>query len=106
MIAGLRNILRTVNRFDITAISIPFLLLPSNVDVFADLSVDENILYKRGELVLKCTKGFMIENSRIPKHVTEKEHETKTVQFLLPKSANEQQFQSFRFLLTGIFKTS
>ncbi|CAG8475851.1 4584_t:CDS:2 [Paraglomus occultum] len=106
VIAGLRNILRTVNRFDITAISIPFLLLPSNVDVFADLSVDENILYKRGELVLKCTKGFMIENSRVPKHVTEKEHETKTVQFLLPKSANEQQFQSFRFLLTSIFKTS
>ncbi|CAG8436569.1 6217_t:CDS:10 [Ambispora gerdemannii] len=105
-IDGLRNILRTVNRFDITSISIPFLLLPSSVDAFSDPSIEKK-MYNRGELVLKCTKGFMIENSRVPKHnVAEKEQETKTVQFLLPKSATEQQFHSFRHLLTGIFRAS
>lgn len=95
-----------VNRFDITSISLPFLLLPSNVDCFSDPSISENLLYRRGELVLKCTKGFMIENSRLPKRVSEKEQETKTVSFLLPKSATEQQFQSFRLLLTGEFRAS
>ncbi|KAG9300615.1 hypothetical protein G9A89_005215 [Geosiphon pyriformis] len=106
-INGLRYILRTVNRFDITSISLPFLLLPSHVDAFSDTSIPENMLYKRGELVLKCTKGFMIENSRVPKHsVAEKEQETKTVQFLLPKTANDQQFHSFRLLLTSIFRAS
>ncbi|CAG8467598.1 7378_t:CDS:10 [Ambispora leptoticha] len=105
-IAGLRNILRTVNRFDITSISIPFLLLPSNVDAFSDPNIEKK-MYNRGELVLKCTKGFMIENSRVPKHnVAEKEQETKTVQFLLPKSATEQQFHAFRHLLTSIFRAS
>ncbi|CAG8469229.1 9677_t:CDS:10 [Diversispora eburnea] len=106
VIAGLRSILRTVNRFDVTSISLPFLLLPSNVDCFSDPTINENLLYRRGELVLKCTKGFMIENSRLPKRIAEKEQETKTVSFLLPKSATEQQFQGFRLLLTGEFRAS
>ncbi|RHZ88578.1 hypothetical protein Glove_22g186 [Diversispora epigaea] len=106
VISGLRSILRTVNRFDVTSISLPFLLLPSNVDCFSDPTINENLLYRRGELVLKCTKGFMIENSRLPKRIAEKEQETKTVSFLLPKSATEQQFQSFRLLLTGEFRAS
>ncbi|CAG8513604.1 989_t:CDS:2 [Funneliformis mosseae] len=105
VISGLRNILRTVNRFDISKISLPFLLLPSHVDVFSDQNL-EKVLYRRGELVLKCTKGFMIENSRLPKHVTEKENDTKTVSFLLPKTANEQQFHDFRHLLTSTFGAS
>ena len=106
VIDGLRNILRTVNRFDITSISLPFLMLPSHVDAFSDPNLDEKLLYRRGELVLKCTKGFMIENSRLPKHVTEKENDTKTVSFLLPKSANEQQFHDFRQLLTSTFRAN
>ncbi|CAB4381364.1 hypothetical protein RhiirA5_493614 [Rhizophagus irregularis] len=106
VIDGLRNILRTVNRFDISTISLPFLMLPSDVDVFSDPNLDEKLLYRRGELVLKCTKGFMIENSRLPKHVTAKENDAKTVSFLLPKTANEQQFHEFRHLLTMIFRAS
>ncbi|CAG8712093.1 7042_t:CDS:2, partial [Cetraspora pellucida] len=107
-INGLRNILRTVERFDITNISLPFLLLPSNIDCFSDPLFDdkENDLCKRGELVLKCAKGFMMKNSRVPKHMTVKEQETKTVSFLLPKGASEQQFNSFRMLLTSIFRAN
>ncbi|CAG8806272.1 6948_t:CDS:1, partial [Racocetra persica] len=88
-INGLRNILRTVERFDITNISLPFLLLPSNIDCFSDplFEEKENDLSKRGEFVLKCAKGFMMKNSRVPKHMTVKEQETKTVSFLLPKGA-------------------
>ena len=102
-ISGLRNILRTIERFDITSISLPILLLPLNIDTD---QIDENILIKRGELVLKCTKGFMMNNSRIPKHVAEKEQEIKTVTFLLNKDVSEQQFNNFRQLLTEIFRTS
>ncbi|CAG8438206.1 3856_t:CDS:10 [Funneliformis mosseae] len=64
-ISGLRNILRTIDRFDITTISLPILLLPSHVDVFtATDQADESLLIRRGEVVLKCTKGFMMNNSR------------------------------------------
>ncbi|RIA93487.1 hypothetical protein C1645_874088 [Glomus cerebriforme] len=107
VVEGLRNILRTIDRFDITSISLPFLLLPSDVDPFTDVTLDESILYKRGELVLKCIKGFMMQNSRIPKNDSgEKEQEAKTVSFLLSKNAKEKQFHNFRNLLTRIFKTS
>ncbi|RIB01708.1 hypothetical protein C2G38_2256023 [Gigaspora rosea] len=106
VITGLRNILRTVSRFDISCISIPFLLLPADIDCFSDPSIPENILYRRGELVLNCIKGCMFENSCVPKRKTDKEEETKTVQFLLPKSATEQQFHSHRQLLTDIFRAN
>ncbi|CAG8590485.1 8893_t:CDS:2, partial [Racocetra fulgida] len=66
-------------------------------------TIQENILCRRGELVLKCIKGFMMENSRIPKRKADKEEETKTVQFLLPKNANEQQFNSQRQWLIDTF---
>jgi hypothetical protein len=106
-INGLRNILKIIDRFDITSISLPILLLPPNIDIFtATDQIDENMLIKRGELVLKCTKGFMMNNVRVPKHVTEKEQETKTVTFLLNKDVSEQQFNNFRQLLTGIFRAS
>src|SRR5205814_4919530 len=97
VVEGLRNILRTIDRFDITSISLPFLLLPSDIDPFSDATPDENILYKRGELVLKCIRGFMMQSSRIPKHVSgEKEQEAITVSFLLNKNANKKKFKNFR----------
>ncbi|PKC04815.1 hypothetical protein RhiirA5_401257 [Rhizophagus irregularis] len=106
-INGLRIILKIIDRFDITSISLPILLLPSDIDIFtATDQTDENMLIKRGELVLKCTKGFMMNNVSVPKHVTEKEQETKTVTFLLNKDVSEQQFNNFRQLLTGIFRAS
>jgi len=106
-INGLRNILKIIDRFDITSISLPILLLPPNIDIFTTTDQnDENILIKRGELVLKCTKGFLMNNVSVPKHVTEKEQETKTVTFLLNKDVSEQQFNNFRQLLTGIFRAS
>ncbi|CAI2164011.1 4357_t:CDS:10 [Funneliformis geosporum] len=104
---GLRNILRTVDRFDIASMSLPFLLLPSKNDPFSDPALDENILYKRSELVLKCIRGFMIQNSRLPKRVSnEQEQEAKTVSFLLSNNASERQFHDFKGLLTRTFKTS
>ncbi|CAG8442530.1 3370_t:CDS:10 [Gigaspora rosea] len=78
----------------------------SDIDCFSDPSIPENILYRRGELVLNCIKGCMFENSCVPKRKTDKEEETKTVQFLLPKSATEQQFHSHRQLLTDIFRAN
>jgi hypothetical protein len=103
---GLRNILRTIDRFDIASISLPLLLIPSNIDPFTNVILDENILYKRGELVLKCIKGFMMQNSGMPNNDGEKEEAAKTVSFLLSKNATEKQFHNFRNLLTRIFKTS
>ncbi|CAH1756224.1 13342_t:CDS:2 [Entrophospora sp. SA101] len=115
-ISGLRNILRTVDRFDINSINIPFFLLPSNTHVFSDSTLiqeHENLLYKRCESVLKCTKGFMINNSRIPKQLKEnssnnylQQDESKTLTFLLPKTFTESEFNTFRYLLTNMFRAT
>nr|CAG8434399.1 8784_t:CDS:10 [Entrophospora candida] len=115
-ISGLRKILRTVDRFDINSINIPFFLLPSNTHVFSDSTLiqeHENLLYKRCESVLKCTKGFMINNSRIPKQLKEnssnnylQQDESKTLTFLLPKTFTESEFNTFRYLLTNMFRAT
>ncbi|KAI8365259.1 uncharacterized protein BYT42DRAFT_550150 [Radiomyces spectabilis] len=72
LIVGLRNILRLTTRFDISSLSIPLLLLP---DCFLEAPehhftlLDQpqkhaTWLQKRGEVIMKCVKGFLIENSR------------------------------------------
>ncbi|CAG8527864.1 1901_t:CDS:10 [Dentiscutata erythropus] len=78
----------------------------AEIDCFSGPSIPENVLYRRGEAVLNRIKGFMFENSCAPKSKDDKEEETKTVQFLLPKSATEQQFHSHRQLLIDIFRAN
>ncbi len=65
LIIGLKNILKMTTQFDISSLSIPLLLLP---DRFNEKR-DSNWLQKRGEVVMKCIKGFLIENSRSGKRV-------------------------------------
>ncbi|CAG8463468.1 6669_t:CDS:10 [Scutellospora calospora] len=81
-------------------------VIPVKEDCFSDSSITENVLHKRAELVLKCIRGFMFENSWIPKCKADEEDGTKTVTFLLPKNVNEQQFQSHRLQLTDNFRAN
>ncbi|KAI8351802.1 hypothetical protein EDC96DRAFT_288966 [Choanephora cucurbitarum] len=66
LIRGLRHILKMTCQFDITSLSIPLLLLPESSDSTSD---PMPWLQKRGEVVMKCIKGFLIENSRSGKRV-------------------------------------
>lgn len=66
LIIGLKNILKMITQFDISSLSIPLLVLP---DRFNNEQRDSIWLQKRGEVVMKCIKGFLIENSRSGKRV-------------------------------------
>ncbi|MGO2539447.1 MAG: DUF2362 domain-containing protein [Leuconostoc mesenteroides] len=58
-------------QFDISSLSIPLLLLPDRYMDQPDPLVNDHAqwLQKRGEVVMKCIKGFLIENSRSGKRV-------------------------------------
>lgn len=130
LIIGLRNILKMTTQFDISSISIPLLLLP---DRFNEKH-DSIWLQKRGEVVMKCIKGFLIENSRSGKRVQNEGLDRaesmggggmRNIEFLLPKKPDvygpitttepttgvlpqevEVAFQQFRALLVHLFRTS
>ncbi|KAF7723555.1 hypothetical protein EC973_001844 [Apophysomyces ossiformis] len=102
LISGLRNILRLTTRFDISSLSIPLLLLPDSYleqpERFLGTMVDQaqqlaGWVQKRGEVTMKCVKGFLIENSRNSKRVQTEGFERaenvfgggmRNVEFLLP----------------------
>lgn len=69
LILGLRHILKMTAQFDISSLSIPLLLLPDRFSLLDKRpQQDMNWLQKRGEVVMKCIKGFLIENSRSGKN--------------------------------------
>jgi hypothetical protein len=78
ILSGLRNILRFTTRYEIGSLSLPLLLLPNyfieqpeqyffSTILGAKPSQGSTWLYKRGEVVMKCVKGFLIESSRLGK---------------------------------------
>lgn len=130
LIIGLRNILKMTSYYDISSLSIPLLLLPEQYTE----RVDQHMtwLSKRGEVVMKCVKGFLIENSR-NNNKTRHDRESigsggmRNVEFLLPINPAiytvdgsspsevtetgihhevEMTFQQFRSLLVHLFRTS
>lgn len=58
VIMGLRNILKTASRHDVTTLTIPALL---RHEMSEDMTVQWCM--RRAELVFKCAKGFMIESA-------------------------------------------
>ncbi|KAI8083759.1 hypothetical protein BDF21DRAFT_437960 [Thamnidium elegans] len=129
LILGLRNILKMTTQYDISSLSIPLLLLPDRFNEQKEF----NWLQKRGQVVMKSIKGFLIENSRSGKRVQNEglDRESmggggmRNIEFLLPKKPDlytpvptsepitgvvpqevEVAFQQFRSLLTVLFRTS
>jgi len=70
---GLKNCLRTAARHDIHNVTVPLLLVHS---MLPEMTI--NWCLKRSELVFKCVKGFMLENTSWG------ETESRTIQFLIP----------------------
>ena len=55
----------------------------------------------RAELVLKCTKGFVLEHAQWDDHKT-----TRTLQFQVPPSTDVAIFRGFSAMIDGIFQVS
>ncbi|KAJ3338864.1 hypothetical protein HDU93_008999 [Gonapodya sp. JEL0774] len=93
VISGYRHLLRTAYRHDVHQLTIPLLFLPdasvsSNSDQPSQPgTADIQALLRRAEVVLKATKGFMIEAGRQGRHASGTggvDKESRTLQFLLP----------------------
>lgn len=85
VILGLRNILRTASRFDVSMLTIPALL---RHEMSEDMTVSWCI--RRAELVFKCAKGFMIELASELKGA-----ELSTLQLLLPHDISRKCYYVF-----------
>lgn len=95
VILGLRNIIRTCTRYDITMLTIPALLRH-------EMTEDMTVLWcmRRAELVFKCAKGFMIESA------TWGGSELTTLQLLLPHNISQDLFQSLANIIPTVFRVA
>lgn len=102
VILGLRNILKTASRYDVTNLSIPALLRH-------EMSEDMTVPWcnRRADLVFKCAKGFIIESASWGGS------EINTLQLVLPQDISYELFsmlsntvpQVFRLANAKIFST-
>lgn len=94
-ILGLRNILKVANRYDCHQLTIPALLKHRMSE-----EMTMSWCVRRAELVLKCTKGFMIESS------SWSGSELSTLQLLVPHDISEELFATISSMLPSIFRVA
>eukprot|EP01135_Chromosphaera_perkinsii_P006576 Nk52_evm1s553 gene=Nk52_evmTU1s553 len=122
VIIGLRNILYVAFNYDIHNLNIPLLMLPSTSSISVEapdpskpveaaaqgkivaggnIKLSEKEYLKRCEMVLKCVKGFILENTSSWGY----SYKERTIQFLVPvKGTSHFLFQSVSNMLSGIFR--
>lgn len=93
VILGLRNILKTASRYDITNLLIPALL---RHEMSEDMMVPWCV--RRAELVYKCAKGFMIESASWGGS------ELSTLQLVLPRDISEELFGILANMVPHVFR--
>eukprot|EP00051_Salpingoeca_urceolata_P031163 m.10553 g.10553 ORF g.10553 m.10553 type:complete len:603 (+) comp3813_c0_seq1:187-1995(+) len=92
---GMRNVIRCAFKNSIRSITIPLLLVS---ELTEDMS--SRWCIRRAELVLKCIKGFVMENSSWG------ETDSHEIQFVLPKDTPRPLFEQISGLLTTVFRVS
>ncbi|XP_077863644.1 FERRY endosomal RAB5 effector complex subunit 3-like [Saccoglossus kowalevskii] len=94
-IIGLRNVLKCASQHDVLNMTIPLFLV-------YEMSEEMTIAWclKRAELVFKCVKGFMMEMT------TWGGNDSRTIQFVVPKSISEDLFMQLSSMLPQIFRIS
>ncbi|KAI9011231.1 hypothetical protein BC832DRAFT_590474 [Gaertneriomyces semiglobifer] len=112
VLAGYRSILSTAYHYDVHNLTVPVLLSSSQVRVAggSDATLTEATAEKRAEAVLKSTKGFIVETSRMAKHSGDSsgvERFPRTLVFVLPNDLQNARhvFGAVRERLAEIFVT-
>ncbi|CAD7084346.1 unnamed protein product [Hermetia illucens] len=95
VILGLRNILKTASKHDVTMLTIPALL---RHEMSEDMTV--SWCMRRAELVFKCAKGFMIESASWGGA------ELSTLQLLLPREISEELFTTLAGMVPHVFRVA
>eukprot|EP00117_Sycon_ciliatum_P029081 scpid47939/ scgid23240/ Uncharacterized protein C12orf4 homolog len=94
-IVGLRNVLHHAAMHNVFNISVPLLL---SHEMTEEMTLQWCL--KRAEMVFKCVKGFMMENS------SWSGTETRTIQFVLPPGISDSVFTHFTAMLPNIFRVA
>lgn len=95
VILGLRNVLKTACRHDVTNLTLPALL---RHEMSEDMTVPWCV--RRAELVFKCTKGLMIESASWGGS------ELSTLQLVLPRDISEELFTILANMVPHVFRLS
>jgi len=116
-INGYKNILSYAHKYDINNLTIPLLILPK--DQISNLiekskkqkgnSFKDSVLNQYIEVLLKNTKVYMIESSRMIKHSLDSsgtERNSRTLQFILPKIIDSNSFHNIVDKVSKIFRTT
>jgi len=116
-INGYKNILSYAHKYDINNLTIPLLILPK--DQINNLiekskkqkvtSFKDSVLSQYIEVLLKNTKVYMIESSRMIKHSLDSsgtERNSRTLQFILPKIIDNDSFYNVVDKVSKIFRTT
>ncbi|ORX65392.1 hypothetical protein BCR32DRAFT_297742 [Anaeromyces robustus] len=116
-INGYKNILSYAHKYDINNLTIPLLILPNDqINNMIEkskknkiTSLKDSILNQYIEVLLKNTKVYMIESSRMIKHSLDSsgtEKNSRTLQFILPKIIDNDSFYNVVDKISKIFRTS
>ncbi|KAL6636433.1 hypothetical protein U3516DRAFT_774260 [Neocallimastix sp. 'constans'] len=116
-IKGYKNILSYAHKYDINNLTIPLIILPNEQinDLIEKskrnkiISFKDSILNQYIEVLLKHTKVYMDESSRMIKYSFDssgKEKNSRTLQFILPKIIDTDSFYNVVDQITKIFKAS
>ena len=95
VVMGLRNVLKMASMCSVTTLTVP-LLLSNTMDEVMTIPW----CMKRAELLYKCLKGFLMENSSWGGS------EIRTLQFLIPPDVSPDVFSKLSLMLPTIFRTS
>jgi len=94
IVAGLRSTLRIAFQHGISHVTVPLLLVEELTEA---MTIKWQM--RRAELVLKCVKGFVLENSVAG-------GDSITVQFLVPPDIAPELFDKFSDLISNTFRVS
>lgn len=95
VVMGLRNVLKMASMCSVTTLTVPLLLSNTMEEVMTI-----PWCMKRAELLYKCLKGFLMENSSWGGS------EIRTLQFLIPPDVSPDVFSKLSLMLPTIFRTS
>eukprot|EP00038_Savillea_parva_P024466 m.44059 g.44059 ORF g.44059 m.44059 type:complete len:600 (-) comp6485_c0_seq1:394-2193(-) len=94
IVAGLRSTLRIAFQHGVSFITLPLLMIEELTE-----EMDVKWQLRRAELVLKCVKGFILENSVAG-------GDSITVQFLVQPDISHELFDKFSEMISGTFRVS
>ena len=94
-LVGLRNIMRCAFQNSVTHLTIPLLMVSELTE-----DMDPRWCMRRAELILKCMKGYLVENAAWAGP------QAHTIQLLLPRDIDEELFDSFSNMLQTVFRLS